>query len=222
MIVHAFSKKRPIVYKDGGQDYNGSDFIVSLSWTAEAKIPEEAYIEVIEIQEGTDLYELLLSQARESMTTDAVQQAVTRARFFDIKILVDNETEGGTIQSQEIQPAVPISVNITYQKPVETVDPDGITVVHFEDDGQVTEIDSSIEKNNSEEVTAVDFEADGFSVYGFMYTVDFTYENYTYSIEGEDEILLSALFEKFGITKSASDTISIEFTNSSMIADPSM
>ena len=73
-----------------------------------------------------------------------------------------------------------------------------IDVVHFSEPDSPEQIDCAL----NEESKAIEFAAPGFSVYLIMgYTVDFHWGDYTYSIAGESEITLSALFEKLGVTE---------------------
>ncbi|MDO4404927.1 MAG: hypothetical protein Q4C09_07805, partial [Atopobiaceae bacterium] len=46
---------------------------------------------------------------------------------------------------------------------------------------------------------AVEVKTDTFSVFAFSYTVDFTYDGFTFSMAGESEILLSEIFAQLGI-----------------------
>ena len=43
------------------------------------------------------------------------------------------------------------------------------------------------------EVSEIAFDAESFSVYGIVYTVDFTYEGFTFTMPGEGSVLLSIL-----------------------------
>lgn len=51
----------------------------------------------------------------------------------------------------------------------------------------------------------------------YAYTVDFTYNDYTYSIPGESSIKLSELIEILGIDISVSDVTDVTFTNESLV-----
>lgn len=51
----------------------------------------------------------------------------------------------------------------------------------------------------------------------YAYTVDFTYNDYTYSIPGESSIKLSELIENLGIDISISDVTDVTFTNESLV-----
>lgn len=70
--------------------------------------------------------------------------------------------------------------------------------------------------------TTVAFDADGFSMYALMlarYTVDFHWGDYTYSIAGEDSILLGALLNELGVTEITLDDVSdVTFSNPELVA----
>ncbi len=85
-------------------------------------------------------------------------------------------------------------------------DSDGFASGHFGD--QKTEVieDIEVKTNKNDDVKSVTFEADSFSVYGVLaYTVDFTFDGYTYSIEGDSTIRLSKLVETLGIAGKGKD-----------------
>ena len=87
---------------------------------------------------------------------------------------------------------------------------DNISVLHFGD--EVEALDCALNGD------AVEFEADGFSVYVVAYTVDFHWGDYTYSIAGEDSILLSALLDQLGVTEITLDDVEeVTFSNPAYI-----
>ena len=114
---------------------------------------------------------------------DLVGGKVKQARFFDITIMADG---------MEIQPDAPVTVEVTLEDA-----PDAVRTVHFGED-EVTEVISSCEEG------IISFTAEGFSVYGFLYTVDFDYTDeegrtYTWKLNGGSTMLLSELFERLNI-----------------------
>ena len=99
------------------------------------------------------------------------------------------------------------------------------TVLHFAEEG-VEEIDSTVEASpasvsgssgsaadqaadQAEEATAISFEAESFSIYGVVYTVDFHYEIngkvYEFSIPGGGFISLEQIVEVLGIADAETD-----------------
>ena len=103
---------------------------------------------------------------------------------------------------EEIEPQQPISVRLVTEvsKPEEEA-----IVVHMDDNGQTeTFDDASVKtKGNSEEV--VSFEAEHFSVYAVVYTVDFHYEvngkMFEFSIPGGGFASFYKIVEVLGISE---------------------
>ena len=186
----------------------GSDYTVTLAYGADAKIPANAKLAVSEIENGTKEYKKYLKQAKAAMGLDEDQELLKeQARFFDIKIMTDGK---------EVQPAANVNVNISYDQPAVETDPRtgkqfDASAVHFGKKGaEVVEVGEA-------DANCVEFKAENFSVYGIIYTVDFTYENYTYHMDGGGFILLSELFEGLGIQISVESVVSIEFSNNSVM-----
>ena len=196
----------------------GSDYTVTLTYGADAKLPAVAVLEVTEIENGTREYKKYLAQAKEAMGLDKDQVLPQeQARFFDIRIMADGK---------EVQPAVSVNVHIAYDTPVAEADPRADTqidasAVHFGDNG------AEVVSANVESARMVEFTAESFSVYGVVYTVDFEYNGYFYKLPGGGEMMLSELAEALGIagdgqryaTGSAfvADVLDAEFSNPDLL-----
>ena len=189
-------------------DIHGDTYKVTVTYSEDAKIPKDAKLSVTEILEGSAEYQEFYSKAAEAVL-DGQEKAVPFARFFDISIM-DGE--------EEIQPQAPVDVKIEFIGNVETQSGARFNAVHFAENS-IDVMDASVqlaaEENHA--VEAVSFEAEGFSVYGVTYTVDFTYKNYMFSIPGESSILLSELFEILGIEADVAEVTSVEFTDDDLI-----
>ena len=162
---------------------------MTLAYDENAKIPATAELKVREIEKGTSEYESYLAGAEA-----AAGKGVAEARFFDITIVAAG-TDG---QQQEIQPQSQVRVNITYHKALEVAAEGEVQAMHFEDgtaDAEVVNTDT----NGGSEVSEIAFDAESFSVYGIVYTVDFTYDGFTYCIEGGSSIYLSELAQILGL-----------------------
>ena len=72
--------------------------------------------------------------------------------------------------------------------------------------------------NDNTVVHKVDFTSDAFSVYVLAYTVDFHYGDYTWSMQGQESILLSDLFNILGIEKDISEIETVAFSNPQLVA----
>ncbi len=176
--------------ESGTLTVRGRDYTVTLAYGAEAKIPENAVLEVTEIESGTSAYEKYLEQAKAAMGLDEDRVLPKElARFFDIRIMADGK---------EVQPAANVSVNITFDQPVVETDSPADTqidasAVHFGKEGaEVVEVSDT-------DASSVEFEAESFSIYGIIYTVDFFYGEYSYTIEGGTSMLLSELIKALRI-----------------------
>ena len=177
------------VFTAGELVYHGHDYDVTLAYDENAKIPAAAELKVREIEKGTSEYESYLAGAEA-----AAGKGVAEARFFDITIVAAG-TDG---QQQEIQPQSQVRVNITYHKALEVAAEGEVQAMHFEDgtaDAEVVNTDT----NGGSEVSEIAFNAESFSVYGIVYTVDFTYDGFTYCIEGGSSIYLSELAQILGL-----------------------
>ena len=96
-------------------------------------------------------------------------------------------------------------------------------VVAKKSDGKTVESTSN-DATSSDGKNAVSFESDSFSVYAIVYTVDFTFSGYTYSIKGGSSILLSFFAEKLGLHDSKqnkdfsiADVDDVTFSDSSLV-----
>ena len=193
-----------------GDDY-GKDYSVTLSYDADAEIPADAQLKVTEIEKDKELekYEAYLKEANA-----AVENSVTDARFFDIKIMVGDE---------EIQPKSAVKVNISYKEAIEVEEKAEVQAVHF-DEEKDKPVPVEIETNNDDKVDEVEFEAKTFSVYAVLYTVDFNYTDHAFSIPGGSNIRLSDLAQELGFyaeseTKefSVQDVAKVTFTNPELV-----
>jgi len=89
------AEEEPVEYRDGTLTADGDSYKITLDYTAEAQIPDNAYLSVREITAETykEAYEACLEQARaqvestDDMTVQKVDTAATR--FFDIEILAE-------------------------------------------------------------------------------------------------------------------------------------
>ena len=176
----------------------GSGYSVSLYFTDEANIPADANINVKEVRQGSYQYKRYLSNAKEAVQNDAQGEESSQssdpaqkdssakteepdipfARFYDITIVGPD--------GKEIEPSAPVRVEIAYDEDIEAAEGASFKAVHFaKDDTEV--ISADLDENASQGAT-VSFEAESFSVYGIVYTVDFHYEvdgkTYNFSIPG--------------------------------------
>lgn len=192
--------------------FDGEDYHVTLTYDETAGIPENAYLSVTEITADNEQYAELLSSARKALNIAEDEPLPQQmARFFDITIL-DPDNNEITVQSG-------VTVSIAYDTPVAVGEPEDANVVHFDhEQEEPTVMDVNPESTEEGTVDTVSFETDSFSIYGVIYTVDFRYGEYQYSMEGGTSILLSQLFTSLGITQSAADVTTIEVSNDTLIS----
>ena len=188
----------------GALTAEGEGYKITLEYSEDAGIPENAFLAVREITAETDpeAYQSCLETARQQMKASGqtANQKVDDAasRFFDIEILAEKTGKDGETVQEKIEPAAPVNVNIQLTEaplPAEAVSASGDgsgdgsgsgqpadpTVLHFAEDG-VEQLEATVntpqeqENTDSEDNTAsaaeIRFEAESFSIYGVVYTVD--------------------------------------------------
>ena len=166
------------VFHDLTLEADGDGCHVTVTCSADAEIPSDARLEVGEIPMTAAEYGDYYAQTQSAVSENI---EITRARFFDITILVGEE---------EVQPAVPVSIAMTMDDSTLKKNEEQ-HVFHFS--GEPETLDVLTEDDT------LSFETDGFSVFGVVYTVDFTYGDYTYYMRGDSEMLLSELLLRLGI-----------------------
>ncbi len=165
-------------------DAEGDTWNITLGYGAQAGIPAGARLAVAEVPA-----EDYLGQAAEALPET---RHITGARFFDITIL---DAEGNAVQ-----PAQAVTVNVALADETEG----HVDALHFADDG----VEVLPAGRNGE--AAVVFSAEGFSVYGIVYTVDFHYDvdgrTYDLSIPGGGWLSLRALVRALDIVQDDPET----------------
>ena len=190
-------------------DAEGGTWDIRVGFTKEANIPAGATLAVSEVESAD-----YLSEAEAALEGG---KRVTLARFFDISIV---DAEGN-----EVQPEVPVTVNISLDnteiESIEAVDhvidnSDPVAVaMHFEEKDDSISVDV---KQTTETEETVVFDADGFSVWGVVYTVDFYYGDYEYHLPGKGYITLSDLFGKLEIEADAAKAKDVVFSDPELVA----
>lgn len=125
---------------------DGSGYLITVTYKSDAGIPEDAELEASEIID-TEEYETYLSRTAETLGQET--DALSYARFFDIKIVKDNEI---------IQPKEDSVVGVSIE--LNDAAGENLSVVHFGEEPEV--LDSTTEENS------VVFETTGFSVYAIV------------------------------------------------------
>jgi len=164
----------------------------------EKKEAEEAY---------KKYYELAQQAVKEEDGADD-SRTISFVKFYDISLQSAGE---------EVQPGKPVNVKISYDKDARkdlvVSNKTDVRVVHFKQDENTDEIIPEILDNKDVDATLTvynrlkeaTFETESFSVYGVVYTVDFSYEvdgkMYEFSIPGGGFVSLEHVVEVLGIAR---------------------
>lgn len=163
--------------------YEGDDYTVTVSYDAKAEIPEEAELKASEYEKDSDTYKKRYEEAEklygwEEDKTDSI-------RLFNIGFYVGEE---------EVEPAAPVSVRITYSNQEENRD---YAVTHFGEE-ETEEIPVSVEYESGKQ--NVDFELEGFSDI-MLLAVDVntsSLDGKTFAIIGAQNAVLTATTKRIG------------------------
>lgn len=127
------------------------DYVVAVTYDAEAGIPADAKVEVEEILANDKAYDEYVEQAADKIDADV--ENLSYVRLFDISLV---GADGG-----KLEPTGPVDVKIRL-KDVEKAD-ETTQVVHFAGEKEIPEIiDTEIKGKD------VSFETDGFSIYAVV------------------------------------------------------
>ena len=143
--------------------FTGPDYTVEVRYGA-AALPEGAVLLVEEIPADSEEYQHYYAQSVAAMEVAESEETVIFARFFDIQFQLDG---------QEIEPAAPVSVTITYAEQVETGEDVNCQAIHFTEEGpELLTVETA---NPDEDTTSFTHTQNGFSVVGDMVTAPNTY-----------------------------------------------
>lgn len=189
---------------------SGKDYTVKLSYDETSGVPEGARLEVAEIAQDSKEYKTYLEETKKAMgLTEEEALPDYAARFFDIKIMVGGE---------EFNPESGVTVEIAYTEPLAANPETEVSAVHFQDEASEPEvIDASATGVTKDGTVTVEFQAESFSVYGVIYTVDFHYtidgREYVFSIKGgsyvslQDIVVITGLYDQEPYSKGESDDV---------------
>ena len=206
---------------------------------ASAAMPAVTFDQKVNTENGTVMVHV---DAEEGAFEDGTSMAVTPVTRQDILDKAINAAGGkGAAAAMDITFTKPDGTKTEPLKPihVKMISPvlnraEEAHVVHVADSGSTDVVakksDGKTIKSTSSDATSSDtkntvsFESDSFSVYAIVYTVDFTFSGYTYSIKGGSSILLSSLAEKLGLHDSnqnkdfsIADVDDVTFWDSSLV-----
>lgn len=207
--------------------YEGKRFDVSIDCTSEAGLPENTDLTVEEITSKDKEYKDYYKTAVDALRDDADKKDTRSVRFvrlYDMTLTADGKT---------LEPDDTVNVTIDYTKSVEAdkaltaENPDNVKVLHFTENKKTGELEAEVLKAEATgatvdgaALTETSFEAESFSVYAVVYTVDFHYGDgeYDFSIAGESSILLSEVLERLHIGDlTVNDVKAVKFSDPKLI-----
>lgn len=131
------------------------------------------------------------------------------AKFYDITL----DAEG-----QEVQPEQAVDVTIAFDKALALEDQKNLRIIHFREDPETGEVipevldrkDVALQLNKKGKLEEAGFQAESFSVYAVVYTMDFHWDvdgkKFQYSIPGGGFVSFRDLVKALGIVKDAKDS----------------
>ncbi|MBQ5951922.1 MAG: BspA family leucine-rich repeat surface protein [Lachnospiraceae bacterium] len=193
-------------YQAGRIAAQSSTYNITVTYGAEAKIPSGSTVSASEIKKGSSRYDSYMTGAAAKVFENeaAGPDALPYARFFDIEI---RDAFG-----EKVEPAAPVFVRIDLRDDALQTEAVDFAAVHFSQEAapEVVPVETGDD---------VSFHASGFSVYGvvYYYTVDFYYGDQEYHMPGGSTMLLSELFARLSIGRSASEVNDVSFSDPSLI-----
>ena len=158
--------------------------------TVTGNLPEEAMLLLSEVPE--DQLQAILKEAGGDTSVFA----------YDITIL---DKDGTVWQPDELGAVVSITgLNVSEEE--------DLKVVHVPDEEEA--VPEQLEAETTE--GKIEFTAESFSVY-VVYTVDFHYEDLTYSISGGGSVLLSGIFAELDIPENIADVSDVTFSDPELL-----
>ncbi len=155
--------------------YEGSDFTITVTYGADAELPENVSLTASEYDQESSSYQTRLQEALEicdfadeNEEEEEGADSIVDARLFDVSLIADGK---------EVEPAALVSVSISCLNQEE--DSKDYTVVHFGETAEMVQAENSID----DDAQTVDFSLDSFSdimllaYYGNAYDVVFTTSN---------------------------------------------
>ena len=210
----------------GALSFEGDNYSIRTVFDQDAGLPENTQLAADEIADSDESYNAWCDEALKALQeADGGEQieSLAFARFYDISLIADE---------QPIEPAAAVNVSISYKRAIPVSDESHLRIVHFavdEEDGSLQPevldeetVALSMKKGKLQEAA---FEAESFSVYGIVYTVDFHHEadgqTYEYSIEGESVISLKDLVKELHVAEDAdsfmNDVSDVQFTDPDLL-----
>ena len=162
---------------------DGIAYRITVTYTAEAGIPEGSVLETEEVPEEDPRYAAFLDQSAQAM--DCAPENLTHSRLFDISIL--------SPEGEKVEPAVPVQVRVEYADPLEFESAQRFRVVHLTEDGSEVFVPATGGSKDGQ-VDSFTFDAASFSLYGIVSsgeTTNLDGKTFTMVISGSMNAMLS-------------------------------
>jgi len=183
--------------------------------TVDVEAPEGA------LPEGTTM-QVQAVKAKE--IKDAVEKALTKEDAGTLDKVQAVDITFLDADDQPIEPAAPVNVKLTSKQIAKAVKADQQPLIaHIDDEGKAELVDTLTDDELADrDITRADnellFDADAFSVYAIVYTVDFHYDvdgkTYDFSIPGGGFVSLSDLVAVLGLANDVAADAANAFANS--------
>ncbi len=152
---------------------DGRTYEISVTYTEEAKLPDDVELVVREIAETDSSFATVFGRAKNAATSAREDATVTNARFFDISLKKDGAT---------LEPLAPVEVNIVLKSGIALSD--ATSVVHFINSRKVEVVEAETVPVDEKSDVGVDvtFTTNRFSVFGIM---EMTLEKHVLASDGQ-------------------------------------
>ena len=200
----------------GTLEVTDEDYDVSLSYGPDARIPENAELDVKELAKESKEYNKYLKKVKKTLSKARKNKKLDKldVRFFDITI-----RDG----KNQINPDQKVNVEIKAD-PVKVEDPAQVQAVHFDGEEAEPELIEATTEETKEGVESVRFQADDSSVYGVIYSAEYRWmangKTYEYKISSGDAVSFKEIAESLQIIDTSADSATNTTTATDTNAQP--
>ncbi len=152
---------------------DGRTYEITVTYTEEAGLPEDAELVVRELTEADNGYKQTFDRAKATAMSGCKGATINNVRFFDIALVKDGVT---------LEPLAPVEVNIVMTSGIGLSD--ATSVVHFVNSRKVELLESEVTTagDDGETGVGVTFTTESFSIFG---VVEMTLEKYVLASDGQ-------------------------------------
>ena len=152
----------------GASAFEGKGFEVTANWSEDAALPEGTELQASQIKESDEDYQAWCDEALAALQAQDPEPkagVLGCARFYDISMISEGE---------EIEPAAPVDVKISFDKALPIGDEKNVRVIHFAADERGNLVPEVLDPDDvtltvkKDQMTATQFKAESFSVYAVV------------------------------------------------------